>query len=149
MVGSEPQLRRVYMEAATLISALRAGEAALVLQRLDQEAAEGWERQLWRGRAEFLWAVHADRLGDASAVLDHCQAARELLQSKPDGVAAETMPPAASGPAAGYSTPRSKPNCPYSAPEPMPPLANLTMRSRLCWLGSPISAKRRPTSLQQ
>ena len=102
VVGSEPQLRRVYMEAATLICAQRAGEAALVLQRLDQEAADGWERQLWRGRAEFLWAVHADRLGDASAVLDHCQAARELLQSKPDGIAAETMPlPAVSGPPAG------------------------------------------------
>ena len=92
VVGSETQLRRVYLEAATLICAGRAGEAAVVLQRLDQEAADGWERQLWRGRAEFLWAVHADRLGDARAVLDHCEAAREMMHATPEDVLAGTVP---------------------------------------------------------
>jgi LuxR family transcriptional regulator, maltose regulon positive regulatory protein len=70
---------RMYVEAATLIGAQRVTEAAQALQRLDSMASDGPDQQLWRGRAEFLWAVHADRLGDPVSVLDRCRAAEELM----------------------------------------------------------------------
>jgi LuxR family transcriptional regulator, maltose regulon positive regulatory protein len=75
--GAEPG--RMYVEAATLIGAQRVTEAAQALQRLDSVAGDGPDRQLWQGRAEFLWAVHADRLGDPVSVLDRCRAAEELM----------------------------------------------------------------------
>jgi LuxR family transcriptional regulator, maltose regulon positive regulatory protein len=81
--GTDEELCRAYMEAATLICAQRAGDAVAVLRLLDAAAADGCDRQLWRGRAEYLWAVHADRLGDAGAVLDHCRAAGELMRLAP------------------------------------------------------------------
>jgi LuxR family maltose regulon positive regulatory protein len=80
-VGIVDGLERMYMEAAALISARRVTEAARALLRLDALAGDGTERQIWRGRAEFLWAVHADRLGDAVSVLDRCRAAEQLMQS--------------------------------------------------------------------
>jgi LuxR family maltose regulon positive regulatory protein len=75
---------RMYMEAAALIGARRVTEAARALLRLDAVAADGQERQNWRGRAEFLWAVHADRLGDAVSVLDRCNAAEQLMEPTPE-----------------------------------------------------------------
>ncbi len=82
--ASKSGLHRAYMEAATLVLAQRAADAAPVLQCLDAMVTEGSERQLWRGRAEFLWAVHAQQLGDAGSVVDHCRAAAELLGPTPD-----------------------------------------------------------------
>ncbi len=82
--ASQQGVQRAYMEAATLVLAQRAADAAPVLQCLDAMVTEGSERQLWRGRAEFLWAVHAQQLGDAGAVVDHCRAAAELLGPTPD-----------------------------------------------------------------
>ena len=73
------------MEAAALICAQHTEQAASVLRCLGPELTDGHEGRLWRARAEFLWAVHADRLGDAGAVLEHCRAAGEVLRPPSDG----------------------------------------------------------------
>ncbi len=70
---------RTYASAAALLCSLRIAEAAQLLRRLDTTATDDTDRQLWRGRVEFLWAVHAERLADAPSVLDHCRAIRELM----------------------------------------------------------------------
>ena len=70
---------RMYLVAAALICAQRVAEAAEMFRRLDAVTADDTDRRLWRARAEFLWAVHADRLGDAVAVLDRCRAVKELM----------------------------------------------------------------------
>ncbi len=90
--GGQRGPHRAYMEAATLVLAQRAADAAPVLQYLDAMVTEGSERQLWRGRAEFLWAVHAQQLGDAGAVVDHCHAAAELLGPPPAGASGRRSP---------------------------------------------------------
>ena len=71
---------RTYTVAATLIRGQRAGEAAELLRRLNAAAEDGEPRRQWEGRTEFLWALHAEALGDAAAVLEHCSAAEELLR---------------------------------------------------------------------
>jgi LuxR family maltose regulon positive regulatory protein len=71
---------RMFIVAAALLCGLRVDEAARWLRRLGSVTADHEDEELWRGRIEFLWAVHAERLADASGVLDHCQAAGELMQ---------------------------------------------------------------------
>jgi LuxR family transcriptional regulator, maltose regulon positive regulatory protein len=70
---------KTYVAAAAMICAQRVGEAAQLLRHLDAVTSDREDRPRWRGRAEFLWAVHAERLGDAAGVLDHCRAAEELF----------------------------------------------------------------------
>jgi LuxR family transcriptional regulator, maltose regulon positive regulatory protein len=70
---------RTYAYAAALLCSQRIGEAAQLLRRLDALATDDTERRMWRGRVEFLWAVHAERLADAPRVLDHCRSTSELM----------------------------------------------------------------------
>jgi LuxR family maltose regulon positive regulatory protein len=70
---------RTYAYAAALLSSLRIAEAAQLLQRLDTIATSEVDRRLWRGRVEFLWAIHAERLADAPSTLDHCRAMSDLM----------------------------------------------------------------------
>jgi LuxR family transcriptional regulator, maltose regulon positive regulatory protein len=70
---------RTYAYAAALLCSQRIGEAAQLLRRLDTIATDDAERRRWRGRVEFLWAVHAERLADAPSVLDHCRSISELM----------------------------------------------------------------------
>jgi LuxR family transcriptional regulator, maltose regulon positive regulatory protein len=70
---------RTYIYAAALLCSQRVGEAAQLLRRLDGITTNDADRRLWRGRVEFLWAVHAERLADATSVLDHCRALTELM----------------------------------------------------------------------
>ena len=74
---------RRYAEAAALIRGHRASEAAEVLRQLNAVTANDARRWQWEARAEYLWALHAEALGDAAAVLEHCSAAEELLGSTP------------------------------------------------------------------
>ncbi len=84
---------RTYTVAATLIRGQRASEAVELLRRLNAATEDGDHRRQWEGRTEFLWALHADALGDAAAVLEHCSAAEELLRP-----AGGTGPPESSDP---------------------------------------------------
>jgi LuxR family transcriptional regulator, maltose regulon positive regulatory protein len=70
---------RTYIYAAALLCSQRIAEAAQLLRRLDGLTANDADRRLWRGRIEFLWAVHAERLVDATSVLDHCRTMSELM----------------------------------------------------------------------
>jgi LuxR family transcriptional regulator, maltose regulon positive regulatory protein len=72
---------QMFTVATALICAERVGEAAKVLGQLDALTAVDRDRELWRGRTEFLWAVHAERVGDPRRVLDNCQATQELIGS--------------------------------------------------------------------
>ncbi|HXW81020.1 MAG TPA: LuxR C-terminal-related transcriptional regulator [Acidimicrobiales bacterium] len=69
----------VYAEAAGLMCAQRPVEAASVLRRLAARVAGADDRALWAERAEFLWAVHADAIDDADAVLAHCRAVGTIM----------------------------------------------------------------------
>jgi LuxR family maltose regulon positive regulatory protein len=71
----------LYVLAAVQLGSLRVATAARLLRRLSATVAEDPERSLWQGRVEFLWAIHAERLADAPAVLDHCRTATELMGS--------------------------------------------------------------------
>jgi LuxR family transcriptional regulator, maltose regulon positive regulatory protein len=73
---------RMYMRAAALLSVLRVTEAGRLLRRLDGQIGQDSGGALWRGRIEFLWAVHAERLADAPGILDHCRATSELMGSR-------------------------------------------------------------------
>jgi LuxR family transcriptional regulator, maltose regulon positive regulatory protein len=70
---------RAYAEAAMLIRGQRPAEAARVLRQIDSTTADNEQRRQWQGRAEYLWALYADTLGDPAAVLEHCAAASELM----------------------------------------------------------------------
>jgi LuxR family maltose regulon positive regulatory protein len=70
---------RTYIYAAALLCSQRIAQAAQLLRRLDAITAHDTNRRLWRGRVEFLWAVHAERLADAASVLDHCRTLSELM----------------------------------------------------------------------
>jgi LuxR family transcriptional regulator, maltose regulon positive regulatory protein len=72
---------RTYVCAAALMCSPRIAEAAQVLRRLDVMTADGADRQLWRARVEFLWAVNAERMADVPGVLDHCRAVGQLMGS--------------------------------------------------------------------
>ena len=72
---------QTYAEAAVLMRGQRAGEAAQVLRHLNAVTADHEHRWQWEARAEYLWALHAEALGDAAAVLEHCLAAEELMAS--------------------------------------------------------------------
>jgi LuxR family maltose regulon positive regulatory protein len=72
---------RTYAYAAALLCSMRIAEAAQLLQRLDTITANESDRRLWRGRVEFLWAIHAERLADAPSTLDHCRAMTDLMGS--------------------------------------------------------------------
>lgn len=84
VAGAPVDPGQIYMAAAALMGANRVGEAANALRRLDEATSARSDRQLWRGRAEFLWAVQSQRLADASAIVDHCFAAQELLWDTSD-----------------------------------------------------------------
>jgi LuxR family transcriptional regulator, maltose regulon positive regulatory protein len=71
---------RVYIVAAALVCAQRVADGARALCRLNSVTAHEPDQSLWRGRAEFLCAVQAERLADPRAVLDHCSVAEELMQ---------------------------------------------------------------------
>ncbi len=73
---------RMYIRAAALLSALRVTEAGRLLRRLDGQIAEDPDGLVWKGRIEFLWAVHAERLANAPGILDHCRATSELMGSR-------------------------------------------------------------------
>jgi LuxR family transcriptional regulator, maltose regulon positive regulatory protein len=87
---------RRYAEAAALIRGHRAGEAAEVMRHLNAVTADDQHRSQWEARAEYLWALHAESLGDAAAVLEHCAAAEELVGPMPG------PEPHSSGPAVGW-----------------------------------------------
>ena len=72
--------RTIFLLAAERLSAMRAGEAVQLLRRIDNVTSEDTGRERWKGRVEFLWAVHAERLADAPGVLEHCRAANELME---------------------------------------------------------------------
>jgi LuxR family transcriptional regulator, maltose regulon positive regulatory protein len=70
---------RVYILAAVLMCRLQVAPAAHLLQRLSTITVDHPDQQQWRGRAEFLWALYAEGIADASSVLEHAQAAIELM----------------------------------------------------------------------
>ena len=71
----------LYVLAAVQLGSLRVADAARLLRRLAATVAEQPDRSLWQGRVEFLWAIHAERLADPPAVLDHCRTATDLMAS--------------------------------------------------------------------
>ncbi len=77
---------RVYILAAALMSRLEVAQAAQLLQRLGTITADDPDRGQWQGRAEFLWALYAESIADVSSVLDHTQAATELMGPSPDPI---------------------------------------------------------------
>jgi DNA-binding CsgD family transcriptional regulator len=80
-VAIEENCAGIYLLAASLVAARRMTEAASLLRQLDAIAASrpGW--RAWRGRSEFLWAVHAEQTGDIPAVLRHSATATELIET--------------------------------------------------------------------
>jgi LuxR family transcriptional regulator, maltose regulon positive regulatory protein len=83
---------RTYIYAAALLCSQRIAEAAQLLRRLDAITADESDRRLWRGRVEFLWAVHAERLADAASVLDHCRTMSELMGPPAEPAGRESHP---------------------------------------------------------
>ena len=75
--GRDPS--HTYLLAATRLGRLKVSQAAQLLQQLNVSFAECSDRQMWRGRAEFLWALYAHRVADASGVLERTQATLELF----------------------------------------------------------------------
>ncbi len=75
--GRDPS--HTYLLAATRLGRLKVSQAAKLLQQLNVSFAECSDRQMWRGRTEFLWALYAHRVADASAVLERTQATLEFL----------------------------------------------------------------------
>ncbi len=75
--GRDPS--HTYLLAATRLGRLKVSQAAKLLQQLNVSFAECSDRQMWRGRTEFLWALYAHRVADASAVLERTQATLELF----------------------------------------------------------------------
>jgi LuxR family maltose regulon positive regulatory protein len=65
----------IYIAAAAELGHGQVSGAARLLQRLQHATAEDPDRELWRNRADFLWALYADRVADAASVLDHARAA--------------------------------------------------------------------------
>ncbi len=84
---------RMYIRAAALLSALRVTEAGKLLRRLDGQIAQDPDGLLWKGRIEFLWAVHAERLADAPGILDHCRATSDLMGSRACAAGCTTTQP--------------------------------------------------------
>ena len=75
--GRDPS--HTYLLAATLLGRLKVSQAAQLLQQLNTCFAECSDKQMWRSRTEFLWALYAHRVADASAVLERTQAILEFL----------------------------------------------------------------------
>jgi LuxR family transcriptional regulator, maltose regulon positive regulatory protein len=88
--GPQPEIERdpsqIYITAAAQLARLNVAEAARLLQHLDVVAGEGLSGRLWRARAAFLWALHADGIADPSSVLEHAKAARDLLGSNAEAI---------------------------------------------------------------
>ena len=84
-----------YVLAATRLGRLKVSQAAQLLRQLDVGFAEGSARQMWRGRAEFLWGLYAHRIADASGVVEHTQATLELFGPNMSPIAADEGSPAA------------------------------------------------------
>jgi LuxR family maltose regulon positive regulatory protein len=76
----------MYVQAAAWLGGLRVAEASQLLSRLDAATAGDPNRDRWQGRIEFLWALHAEWIADASGVLDHCRSSSELTRSTPEPV---------------------------------------------------------------
>jgi LuxR family maltose regulon positive regulatory protein len=74
---------RLYVQAATLLGAFKVSDAAQLLRRLNTVTAPHADGPRWKGRVEFLWAVHADGIADAAGALEHCRAAGELMGPTP------------------------------------------------------------------
>jgi DNA-binding CsgD family transcriptional regulator len=70
---------QIYILAAAQLARRNVAQAARLLQHLDVVTANGPARRLWRGRAAFLWGLHADSIADPWGVLEHATATREVL----------------------------------------------------------------------
>ncbi len=77
----EEDYESLFLVAAALLGARRMTQAADLLQRLDTIAAPRGNRQRWRARTEFLWAVYAEQSADIPTVLEHATAAGRLIEA--------------------------------------------------------------------
>jgi len=93
--GSDEHPETLYVIAAALLSAGRITGATRLLRRLDALTAFRSDSQRWRGRSEYLWALHADQTGDVPGVLEHCAASTRAIGSVHGP--GEPDPPDASG----------------------------------------------------
>jgi DNA-binding CsgD family transcriptional regulator len=75
----QEQCESLYLLAAALVGAQRMSQAAMLLRRLETMTATSSSRQMWRARAEFLRAVHAEHRADIPGVLVHCAGAELLI----------------------------------------------------------------------
>jgi LuxR family maltose regulon positive regulatory protein len=83
-VGEDPG--RMFILAAAWLIGRQVVPASAMLRRVDAATTNDPYRHLWQGRAEFLWALHADRICDPSGVIDHCRAAVDLMVPTPEAV---------------------------------------------------------------
>ncbi|HXW82441.1 MAG TPA: AAA family ATPase, partial [Acidimicrobiales bacterium] len=85
---------QMYFAAATLMCAQRFDEAALVLRRVGHVTIDHQDQRRWEARTEFLWALYADQLGDAAAVIEDCLRVEELVRAPLVQTGAEPPEPA-------------------------------------------------------
>jgi LuxR family maltose regulon positive regulatory protein len=83
--GVDESPESTYLLAAALLAARRMARAAQLLAGLDQVTAHRPDRQQWRGRTEFLWAIYAQEIADPAEVLQHCADAARSLGLGPSG----------------------------------------------------------------
>ncbi len=79
--GLDPEERgeAAYLVAAALLGARRIVQADKLLRQLEAVTALSSHRRRWKARLEFLWAVHADQIGDIPALAEHSAAAARLV----------------------------------------------------------------------
>jgi LuxR family maltose regulon positive regulatory protein len=72
-----------YLLAAALLGARHIAQAAHLLAGLESFTAGRPDRELWRGRIEFLWAMYAQQIADPAGVLEHGAAAAQSIGPRP------------------------------------------------------------------
>jgi LuxR family maltose regulon positive regulatory protein len=87
--GSDPF--RTYVLAASDLAAGRTERAMQMLRHLDAVIAADPARRVWHRRVEFLWAVHALRVGDPAGVIDHCRSAQATAAGYPRATARKAV----------------------------------------------------------